>query len=53
MADREDSRRVMLEANPTPQARAIDAWVAADLARRYEAALAEPLPADLLALLRE
>ena len=53
MADREDSRRVMLEAITTPQSRAIDAWVAADLARRYEATLAEPLPADLLALLRE
>ncbi len=53
MAETKDSRHVMVEARPRPQHKAIDAWIAADLARRYEATLAEPLPADLLALLRD
>ena len=52
MADRKDGRQVM-ELRTAPQYKAVDAWIAADLARRYEAALSEPLPADLLALLRE
>ena len=53
MADTEDSRHVMVEIRHAPQHKAIEAWIAADLARRYEATLAEPLPADLLALLRD
>ena len=53
MADKADSRRVMMEISISPQYKAVDAWVTADLARRYDAALLEPLPADLLALLRE
>ena len=52
MADRQDGRQTM-QYRATPQLRVVDAWVAADLARRFEATLAEPLPADLLALLRE
>lgn len=53
MADREDGRRVMTEARDTQHQRAVDAWIAFDLARRYDPALAEPLPSDLLALLRD
>ena len=53
MADREDSRRVMMESSTSPQYKAVDAWVTADLARRYDPALLEPLPAELLALLRD
>ncbi len=52
MADRKDGTPIM-ELRTAPAHKALDAWIAADLARRYESALAEPLPADLLALLRE
>ncbi len=53
MADMEDSRLVMAETRNAPQFKAVDAWIASDLARRYDCALVEPLPGDLLALLRE
>ncbi len=53
MADRQDSRRVMTEGRDSQHQKAIDAWIASDLARRYDPTLAEPLPSDLLALLRD
>ena len=43
----------MMKPRGTPQHKAVDAWIASDLMRRYEAILAEPVPAELLALLAE
>ena len=53
MAYREESGPVATQRQSTPQSRAIDAWIASDLARRYAPTLDEPLPADLLALLKD
>ena len=43
----------MANLRDTPQQRAVDAWIASDLVRRYEAVMAEPVPQELLALLAE
>ncbi len=53
MADREDNRRVMTDPRTAASYRAVDAWIANELARQYNQTLAEPVPAELLALLRE
>ncbi|NKE46507.1 hypothetical protein HB662_17125 [Roseomonas frigidaquae] len=38
---------------PGPTPRAFDRWLQDELARRYDSALAEPVPEELLRLLRE
>ncbi len=53
MVGREDSRRAMEQARDSAQWRPVDIWIAADLAARYDPTLAEPLPPELLALLRD
>ena len=52
MACVEDGELAMTEGRDA-SLQAIEAWVACDLAARYNGALSEPLPAELLALLQE
>ncbi len=54
MASGDESRHVMNNLrDASPQQRAVEVWIASDLARRYDQALREPLPPDLLDLLSE
>ncbi len=53
MAFVEDSRRRMMNAPESMQVSPLGAWIASDLARRYDSALLEPLPPDLLDLLSD
>ncbi len=43
--------RTALPARDAPEARAIDAWVRREFSTRYESALTDPLPTELLTLL--
>jgi hypothetical protein len=47
----DDTMRNAPTARDAPEARAIDAWVRREFSTRYESALTDPLPTELLTLL--
>ncbi len=47
----DDTMRNAPTARDAPEARAIDAWVRREFSTRYESALTDPLPSELLTLL--
>jgi hypothetical protein len=47
----DDTVRAAPPPRDTPESRAVDAWVRREFGTRYESALTDPLPAELVSLL--